>query len=53
MIIKLNAEAVQQLELIMARTGRTNHTHTIQTMLSQVLKKLILADTKKAERNIV
>jgi hypothetical protein len=47
MILKLNAEAVGYLEAIMSRTGYTSHTHCCQVMLSQVMKKLLLADAKK------
>lgn len=47
MIVRLNAEAVQQLETIMKRTRYTNHTHCLQIMISQVINKLKLADEKK------
>lgn len=47
MIIKLNDEAVEQLQLIMSMTGRTNYKHTLQTMISQVLNNLRKADYKK------
>lgn len=47
MIIKLNDEAVEQLQLIMSMTGRTNYKHTLQTMISQVLNNLRTADYKK------
>lgn len=46
MVIKLNVEAVRQLNMIMSHAGYTNPVHCIQTMLSQVNKKIQL--TKKA-----
>jgi hypothetical protein len=52
MIVKLNAEAVSYLETIMVRTGYTSHNHCVQVMLSQVMKKLELADAKKVESNL-
>jgi len=53
MLMKLNDEAVEQLNVIMAMTGRTNHKHTVQTMISQVLNNLRRADyRKKATTNI-
>lgn len=50
MIVKLNAEAVGYLEAIMERTKYTSHTNCVQCMLSQVMKKLELADAKKAAK---
>ena len=47
MLIKLNDEAVEQLNVIMAMTGRTNYKHTMQTMISQVLNNLRKADYQK------
>lgn len=47
MIIKLNDEAVAQLNIIMAMTGRSNYKHTMQTMISQVLSNLRKADYQK------
>lgn len=53
MVIKLNDEAVAQLNVIMAMTGRTNYKHTMQTLISQVLNNLIRADRqKKSATNI-
>lgn len=53
MLMKLNDEAVEQLQLIMSMTGRTNYKHTLQTMISQVLNNLRKADyKKKAAANI-
>ena len=43
MVIKLNMEAVQQLNMIMLHAGYNNPTHCIQVMLSQVNKKIQLA----------
>jgi hypothetical protein len=47
MHIKLNSEAVQQLEVLMKRTGYVSHVHCLQVMISQVTKKLQAADLKK------
>lgn len=47
MIVKLNNEAVQQLEVLMKRTGYISHVHCLQVMISQVIKKLQAADIKK------
>lgn len=47
MVIKLNEEAVQQLDLIMTMTGRTNYKHTMQTLISQVLNNLRKAEYQK------
>lgn len=47
MIIKLNEEAVTQLQIIMSMTGRTNHKHTLQSMISQVLNNLRKVDYQK------
>lgn len=53
MVIKLNDEAVAQLNAIMAMTGRTNYKHTVQTLLSQVLNNLRRAEYRnKATTNI-
>ncbi|WP_338505906.1 hypothetical protein [Pseudomonas poae] len=52
MLIKLNEEAVEQLQTIMTLTGRTNHKHTVQSMLSQVLNNLRKAKNKAAATNI-
>jgi len=49
MNIRLNAEALQQLESIMRRKGYTSHVHSIQMMLSQITKNFARADYKKAE----
>lgn len=43
MVIKLNVEAVQQLNMIMNHTGYTNPIHCVQVMLSQVNKKIQLS----------
>ena len=51
MIIKLNEEAVAQLQVIMSMTGRTNYKHTMQSMISQVLNNLRKAEyTNKATK---
>lgn len=47
MLMKLNTEAVEQLNVIMAMTGRTNYKHTVQSMISQVLNNLRKADYQK------
>ena len=47
MVIKLNHEAVAQLNVIMAMTGRTNYKHTLQSMASQVLNNLRKAEYQK------
>jgi len=47
MVIKLNTEAVAQLQTIMAMTGRTNYQHTCQVMISQVLNNLRKAEYQK------
>lgn len=47
MHLKLNSESVQQLEALMKRTGYASHVHCVQVMISQVTKKLLLADAKK------
>ena len=47
MVIKLNEEAVEQLIVIMAMTGRTNYKHTLQSMISQVLSNLRKTDFQK------
>lgn len=47
MLMKLNEEAVAQLQTIMSMTGRTNYKHTLQTMISQVLNNLRKAEYKK------
>lgn len=47
MVIKLNEEAVEQLQTIMTMTGRTNYKHTMQSMISQVLNNLRKADYQK------
>ena len=52
MLIKLNDEAVAQLQTIMTMTGRTNYKHTLQTMLSQVLSNLRKSDYQKKAANI-
>lgn len=52
MLIKLNDEAVAQLQTIMTMTGRTNYKHTVQTMLSLVLNNLRKAEYKKKAANI-
>ncbi len=53
MILKLNSEAVAQLEVLMNRTGYISHIHCVQVMISQVMKKLEIADAKKkAESNL-
>lgn len=46
MIIRLNGEAVEQLNMIMIATGFKNPTHCVQVMLSQVNKKILIAKTK-------
>ncbi|WP_431479620.1 hypothetical protein [Pseudomonas simiae] len=52
MLIKLNEEAVEQLQTIMRLTGRTNCKHTVQSMLSQVLNNLRKAKNEAAATNI-
>ncbi|MNT78911.1 hypothetical protein D3C72_2181960 [compost metagenome] len=52
MLMKLNEEAVAQLQTIMLMTGRTNYKHTVQSMISQVLNNLRKADAKKKATNI-
>lgn len=47
MLIRLNPEAVKQLEALMLRTGRTNHQHCLQVILSTVTNNLRRADEKK------
>ena len=47
MILKLNSEAVAQLEVLMSRTGYISHVHCVQVMISQVTNKLQAADLKK------
>jgi len=47
MVIRLNGEAVEQLQIIMTMTGRTNYKHTLQTMISQVLNNLRKAGYQK------
>lgn len=47
MIIKLNPEAVVQLEALMKRTGRTSHSHTLHVMISTITNNLRRADQKK------
>jgi len=47
MLMKLNDEAVAQLQLIMIMTGRTNYKHTMQTLISQVLNNLRRAQIQK------
>lgn len=50
MRISLNEKAVQQLQMIMKATGYTNHTHCIQTMLTQVNSKLQISNEKKVAK---
>jgi len=47
MHIKLNGEAVAQLEVLMKRTGYVSHVHCLQVMINQVTKKLQAADANK------
>lgn len=47
MVINLNDEAVAQLNVIMAMTGRTNYKHTLQSMISQVLNNLRKTEYQK------
>lgn len=53
MLIKLNAEAAQQLEAIMQRKGYSSHVHTIQRMLSQITKNFARTDNKNTEAEVV
>ena len=46
MIIKLNTEAVEQLEWLMKRTGYDNHQHTLQVLISTVKNNLVKSDRK-------
>lgn len=48
MLIKLNEEAVRQLEWLMSRTGYTNHRHTMHVMLSSVKNNLVRIDKKNS-----
>jgi hypothetical protein len=52
MVIKLNVEAVQQLEALMVRTGYTNHTHCLNVMISSVTNNLRRLDLNKKSANI-
>ena len=47
MRVQLNEQAVKQLEALMLRTGRTNHQHCLQVILSTVTNNLRRADEKK------
>lgn len=51
MLIRLNPEAVKQLEALMLRTGRTNHQHCLQVILSTVTNNLRRADEKRKLHN--
>lgn len=51
MNIKLNEEAVRQLESLMLRTGYTSHIHCVQVMISSVTNNLRKADLKKAKQH--
>lgn len=46
MLVRLNEEAVQQLESLMQRTGYTNHQHCLQVMVSTITNNLRRADNK-------
>ncbi len=53
MHLKLNQEAAKQLEVLMKRTGYVSPVHCVQVMISQVTKKLFIADKQKnAETSI-
>lgn len=52
MIVKLNVEAVKQLEALMVRTGYTSHQHCINVMISSVTNNLRRAGEKKKLHNI-
>lgn len=40
MLIRLNPEAIRQLEALMVRTGNTNHQHCVQVLISIVTNNL-------------
>lgn len=48
MMIKINDEALRQLDALMLRTGYTSHTHCLHVMISTVTNNLRRADLKKA-----
>ena len=50
MHLKLNSEAVAQLDAIMRRKGYTNHVHTINLMLSQITKNFARHDENKQQK---
>jgi hypothetical protein len=47
MLVRLNEEAVQQLESLMQKAGYTNHQHCLQVMISTVTNNLRKAAAKK------
>lgn len=49
MLVRLNNEAVQQLESIMNRMTYKSHQHALQVMLSTITNNLRRADNKASK----
>jgi hypothetical protein len=50
MLIRLNVEAIKQLEALMVRTGNSNHQHCLQVLISTVTNNLRRNDEKASKK---
>lgn len=50
MLVRLNEQAVDQLEWLMKRVGYDNHMHCLQVLISTVKNNLVRKDRQDAKK---